>query len=70
MIIRFSKFLDLASNCLATRKGLLPLFGIGLIILNFFLVWIFPDWFFSRTNFALHLGLIIAIIGQMLAWAL
>jgi hypothetical protein len=31
---------------------------------------IFPTGFFSQTNFFLHLGLIIAILGQMLAWAL
>ena len=70
MINRFSNFLDLASNHLATRKGLLPLLGIGLIILNFILVSFLPDWFFSRTNLALHLGIVIALIGQMLAWAL
>jgi hypothetical protein len=66
----FSKSLDRGSNYLASRKGLLPLIGILLIILNFLLVNIFPDWSFSRTNLALHLGIILAIIGQMLAWAL
>jgi hypothetical protein len=66
----FSDFLDRASNYLATRKGLLPILGIGLIVLNFILVSILPDWFISRTNLVLHLGLIIALVGQMLAWAL
>lgn len=70
MIAWFSHFLDETSNYLATRKGLLPLIGIGLIILNFLFVSIFPSWFFSQTNFFLHLGLIVALIGQMLAWAL
>lgn len=71
MIDRFSKFLDRASVFLADRKGLLPLIGIGLILLNFLLACFLPaDWFLIRTNLLLHLGLIVALIGQMLAWAL
>jgi hypothetical protein len=70
MINWFSDFLDQTSNFLATRKGLLPIIGVGLIILNLVLVIFLPDWFISRTNLALHLGIIIAFIGQMLAWAL
>lgn len=70
MIDWFSRFLDHVSNFLATRKGLLPLTGIGLIVLNFMLVSLFPDWFIARTNLLLHLGIIVALIGQMLAWAL
>jgi hypothetical protein len=71
MIDRLSKFLDYASEHLANRKGLLPLAGIALIILNFLLASILPaDWFIVRTNLFLHLGLIVAIFGQMLAWAL
>lgn len=64
-------FLDQASPFLAGRKGLLPLVGVGLIILNFLLVSFLPaDWFIIRTNLFLHLGLITALFGQMLAWAL
>jgi hypothetical protein len=70
MIQSFSKFLDHASEFLAPRKGLLPFVGIGLILLNFLLVSIFPTGFIVETNLFLHLGLIIALIGQMLAWAL
>jgi len=70
MIDWFSSFLDHISNFLATRKGLLPLTGILLIVLNFVLVSLFPDWFLARTNLLLHLGVIVALIGQMLAWAL
>jgi len=71
MINWFSEFLDRASEHLATRKGLLPLIGIGLIILNFLLASFLPsDWFIVRTNLFLHLGLIVALFGQMLAWAL
>ena len=70
MINWFSKFLDKVSNFLSSRKGLLPILGISLIVLNFILVSILPDWFFSRTNLFLHLGIITALMGQMLAWAL
>ena len=65
-----SHLLDRASDFFATRKGLLPILGIILIIINFILVIIYPHSFFSRTNIALHFGIILAIIGQLLAWAL
>ena len=70
MINWLSKFLDRASEYLARRKGLLPLVGIALIILNFLIVSIFPDGFLVETNLFLHLGLVIALVGLMLSWAL
>lgn len=65
----FSKFLDQASTFLANRKGLLPLTGILLILLNFLLHFVAAGWVVESNAF-LHLGLIIAIIGIMVAWAL
>jgi hypothetical protein len=65
----FSKLLDNISSFFASRKGLLPLFGILLIILNF-IFRLFPFGWFTTTDFFLHLGLIISIFGIMLAWAL
>lgn len=65
----FSKFLDHASEFLAARKGLLPLIGLLLIVVNFILVLVGAGWL-ARTNFFMHLGLIIALLGFMLAWAL
>ena len=70
MINWLSQFLDHTSEYLARRKGLLPLIGIGLIILNFVIVSIFSGGFLVETNLFLHLGLIVALIGLMLAWAL
>jgi hypothetical protein len=71
MINRLSKFLDRASEYLSRRKGLLPLVGIGLVILNFLIVAIFPgSWFIVETNLFLHLGVVVALIGFMLSWAL
>ena len=70
MINWLSKFLDNASEFLAHRKGLLPLVGIGLIIVNFLIVSIFSGGFLVETNLFLHLGLVVALLGLMLAWAL
>jgi hypothetical protein len=64
-----SRFLDKVSSFLANRKGLLPLVGLTLILLNLILQFLLKGWL-VESNLFLHLGLIIAIIGFMLAWAL
>ena len=64
-----SKLVDNASNYFAHRKGLLPLLGIVLVIVNFFLPFLFDDWL-TRSNLLLHIGVIVAIFGMMLGWAL
>ena len=67
---KINQFLDVMSNFLAYRKGLLPIIGLSLIIMNWILQ-IFPGlgWL-VESNSLLHLGLILEIIGFMLAWAL
>jgi hypothetical protein len=65
-----SKFIDRLSEFLAHRKGLLPLLGLLFIIANLVLVILFPLGWLAGTNLLLHIGLIIAILGLMLAWAL
>ncbi len=65
-----SKFLDRASEFLAHRKGLLPIIGLTLILVNLLIQFIFPGNFLATTNLCLHFGLIVAILGLMLAWAL
>jgi hypothetical protein len=70
MIQWLSKLIDTASEYLAVRKGLLPLIGMGLIILNFLLVSFLPGGFLVKTNLFLHLGLLVALLGQMLTWIL
>lgn len=66
-----SKMLDRLSEFLAHRKGLLPLIGILLIIINLALqFFIPPDHWLTGTNLFMHLGVIVAIFGMMLAWAL
>ncbi|HEX5809421.1 MAG TPA: hypothetical protein VFY25_12210 [Anaerolineales bacterium] len=68
---RLSRLIDNASNYFAHRKGLLPLIGILLVIINFILPFIFGlDNLVTGSNLFLHLGVIVAIFGMMLAWAL
>ena len=65
-----SKFLDHMSEYLAHRKGLLPIIGLILIVINLILQFIIPGNFLATTNLFLHIGLIVAIFGLMLSWAL
>jgi hypothetical protein len=66
-----SKLLDRLSEFLAHRKGLLPLLGVLFILLNLALQFILPSGsLLISTNFFLHIGLIIAILGLLLGWAL
>ena len=65
-----SKLLDRMSEFLARRKGLLPLIGLFMILINLIIQFIVPGSFLAQTNLILHIGLLIAIFGLMLAWAL
>ena len=65
-----SRLVDNASNYFAHRKGLLPLIGIMLVIINYILPFIFGLNVITGSNLFLHLGVIVAIFGLMLAWAL
>jgi hypothetical protein len=65
-----SDLLDNLSEYLASRKGMLPLIGVGLVILNLVFEFVFADSFLARTDLFLQLGVIIAIIGFLLARAL
>ena len=65
-----SKLLDRLSEYLAHRQGLLPMAGFVLVLINLVLQFLLPPGWLTSTNLFLHLGLLIAIIGMMLAWAL
>jgi hypothetical protein len=66
-----SKLIDQASPFFAHRKGLLPLVGIALVILNLILTLVLPaDSVFVTSNLFLHLGIVVALFGLLLAWAL
>jgi len=64
-----NKTLDKLSENLAHRKGLLPSLGILLIIVNYILQFFSLGWL-AQSNLLLHLGLVLAIFGLMLAWVL
>lgn len=70
MLNWISKQLDRLSEYLAHRKGLLPLVGMGLILLNLLLQFIIGGHWLARSNLFLHFGLLIALFGFLLAWAL
>ncbi len=65
-----NKKLDQLSEYLAPRKGLLPMIGILLIIVNYILQFVPATGWLGSTNLFLHLGLVVALFGLMLAWAL
>ena len=67
---KFGHFLDHLSEFFAHRKGLLPIVGLLFVAVNYILQLIPGLGWLSSTNLFLHLGVILAIIGMMLARAL
>lgn len=66
---QLNDWLDRLSEWFAGRKGLLPMLGILLVVLNF-VVQFLPLGWFSEGDLMLHLGVVLAIFGFLLAWAL
>jgi len=69
MLNGLSSLLDRLSEFFAHRKGLLPLIGLALVLVNFALQ-LFPTGWLAQTNCFLHLGILLAIAGFMFARAL
>jgi hypothetical protein len=69
MINKLSSLLDRLSEFFAHRKGLLPLIGLAFVLINF-IVLLFSSGWLVQTNCFLHLGIILAITGFLLARAL
>jgi hypothetical protein len=67
---KINQLLDQLSEYLAHRKGLLPLAGLLLVLCNAVLQFIPGAGWLAQTNLLLHLGVILAIMGILLAWAL
>ena len=65
-----SKLIDKLSEFLAHRKGLLPMLGLLFIFANLLLQFLPSLGWMTSSNVLLHIGLIVAIFGLMLAWAL
>jgi hypothetical protein len=70
MLQGFNNFLDIASDYLAARKGLLVMAGILLVIANGVLQFIPAAGWLAGTDLLLHIGLVVALVGILLAWAL
>jgi hypothetical protein len=70
MISWLSKLIDTLSEYLAHRKGLLPLVGLLLILVNLILQFLLPIGWLRESNLFLHIGLIITVLGLMLTRAL
>lgn len=69
MLDRFNRFLDRMSEFLAHRKGLLPILGLLFVVISLVFQF-FPGSWLGETDILLHLGIIVAILGFLLAWAL
>lgn len=65
-----SKLLDKLSDFLAPRKGLLPLLGLLLVVINYLLQFFPAAGWVAQTDLLLHLGVLLAILGILVAWAL
>jgi hypothetical protein len=67
---RFSKLLDQISDYLARRKGLLPIVGILFVLSNAIIQFVPGNGWMVESNLLLHIGVVLAILGILLAWAL
>ncbi len=65
-----NRWLDRTGDYLAHRKGLLPMVGLALVVLNFLVQWVPGLEPLARVNLFLHCGVSLAILGFLLAWAL
>lgn len=70
MLSKLNHLLDSLSEFLAHRKGLLPILGILLVVINGFLQFIPGTGWVVENDLFLHIGIIIALYGVLLAWAL
>ena len=67
---KLNQLLDVLSDFLAHRKGLLLLLGIVFIVCNAIIQFFPGEGWLVETNLLLHLGIIVALVGVLLAWAL
>lgn len=65
--MKLNEWIDQLNEFLSARRGLLPLIGILLIIINFVLQLIpLGDIWLVSSNLFLHVGLIVALLGILL----
>jgi hypothetical protein len=70
MLSKFNQYIDKISDFLAHKKGLLPIVGILLVLVNAALQFLPIGGWMIDSNLFLHLGVIVALLGVLLAWAL
>ncbi len=66
----FSRLVDRLSEFLAPRRGLPTMIGIALVVLNYVLQFVPGLEAFARTNTLLHAGILLGLLGLLLAQAL
>jgi hypothetical protein len=59
--------IDALAHYLARRKGLLPLLGCLFVLCNLILRLLAPQTWLGASDLLLHLGVLIAILGLLLA---
>jgi len=59
--------MDTVSQYLARRKGLLPLVGCLLVLCNLMLRFVTPQSWLGTSDLLLHLGILVAVFGLLLA---
>jgi uncharacterized membrane protein len=67
---KINSILDHLSEYFAHRKGLLPILGLVFVMINFILQLIPGIGWLTSSNLFLHFGVILAIVGMLLAWVL
>jgi hypothetical protein len=67
---KVSSGLDLISEGLAKRKGLLPMLGMLFVLINLALQFIPGAGWVAQSDLFLHLGVLLGLLGMLLAWAL
>lgn len=70
MVVKINRFIDVLSEFFAARKGLIPMIGLALVVINFILGFFPGLGWIATSDLFLHLGIVLAIFGFMLAWAL
>ena len=65
-----NRFIDQLSEFFAFRKGLLLIVGLFFILANGVLQFFPSIGWLVQSNLLLHIGLILAILGVLVAWAL
>jgi hypothetical protein len=65
-----SRLLDRLSEYFAHRKGLLPIAGAVLVAADFLVQLLWPGQWLAQSGLLLHLGILVASFGFLLAWAL